>query len=61
MHNYFIEKYKKDKKFLEDNHVYNEQDEHSSCGVGLIASLYGSETREIVELGVQALRVLYHR
>jgi glutamate synthase (NADPH/NADH) large chain len=61
MPNHFIEKYKKDKKFLEENHVYNEQDEHSSCGVGLIASLDGSETREIVELGVQALRVLYHR
>ena len=55
MPNHFIEKYKKDKKFLEENHVYNEQDEHSSCGVGLIASLDGSETREIVELGVQAL------
>ena len=39
MSNHFIEKYKKDKKFLEENHVYNEQDEHSSCGVGLIASL----------------------
>ena len=61
MPNHFIEKYKKNKKFLEENHVYNEQDEHSSCGVGLIASLDGSETREIVELGVQALRVLYHR
>ena len=61
MYNNFIEKYKKNKKFLEDNCIYNEKDEHSSCGVGLIASLDGSETREIVELGVQALRVLYHR
>ena len=61
MPNHFIEKYKKDKKLLEEYHVYNEQDEHSSCGVGLISSLDGSETREIVELGVQALRVLYHR
>ena len=51
MRNHLIEKYKKDKKFLEENHIYNEQDEHSSCGVGLIASLDGSETREIVELG----------
>ena len=61
MHNNYIEKYKKNKKFLEDNHIYDEKDEHSSCGVGLIASLDGSETREIVELGVQALKVLYHR
>ena len=61
MNNSFVEKYKKNKKFLEENHIYNEKDEHSSCGVGLIASLDGSETREIVELGVQALKVLYHR
>ena len=61
MNNKIIENYKKNKKFLEENHIYNEKDEHSSCGVGLIASLDGSETREIVELGVQALRVLYHR
>ncbi len=40
MRNHFIEKYKKDKKFLEEHHIYNEQDEHSSCGVGLIASLF---------------------
>ena len=51
----------KNKKILEDNYVYNELDEHSSCGVGLIASLDGSPKREIVEMGVQALRVLYHR
>ena len=48
----------KNKKILEDSHVYNELDEHSSCGVGLIASLDGSPKREIVEMGVQALRVL---
>ena len=59
--NKFIQDWQKNKKILEKNHVYRELDEHSSCGVGLIASLDGSETREIVELGVQALRVLYHR
>ena len=47
MRNHLIEKYKKDKKFLEENHIYNEQDENSSCGVGLITALDGSETREI--------------
>ena len=38
----------KNKKILEDNHVYNELDEHSSCGVGLIASLDGSPKRKFV-------------
>ena len=59
--NNFEKHWYKNKKILEDNHVYNEFDEHSSCGVGLIASLDGSHKREIVEMGIQALKVLYHR
>ena len=59
--NNFIENWCKNKKILEDNYVYSELDEHSSCGVGLIASLDGTPKREIVEMGVQALKVLYHR
>ncbi len=57
----FKQNWLKNKKILEENHVYRELDEHSSCGVGLIASLDGSHKREIVEMGVQALKVLYHR
>ena len=59
--NNFKKNWFKNKKILEDNYVYSELDEHSSCGVGLIASLDGSAKREIVEMGVQALKVLYHR
>ena len=59
--NKFIKDWYKNKSFLKKNHVYNELDEHSSCGVGLIASLDGNPQREIVEMGVQALKVLYHR
>ena len=59
--NSFTKNWFRDKKILQDNHIYNELDEHSSCGVGLIASLDGSPKREVVEMGVQALRVLYHR
>ena len=59
--NNFKKNWFKNKKILEDSHVYNELDEHSSCGVGLIASLDGVPKREIVEMGVQALKVLYHR
>jgi len=57
----FVNNYQRNKRFLQENHVYKESDEHSSCGVGLIASLDGSSTREIVQFGVQALKVLYHR
>ena len=59
--NNFKQNWIKNKKIFEENHVYRELDEHSSCGVGLIASLDGSHKREIVEMGVQALKVLYHR
>ena len=43
------------------NQIYKEEHEHSSCGVGLIASISGKPSREVVEMGVQALKVLYHR
>ena len=57
----FVEHWKKNKQKLLKNYVYDELDEHSSCGVGLIASLNGNSTREVVEMGIQALKVLYHR
>ena len=41
-YNSFIKNYEKNKKKLVDNHIYNELNEHSSCGVGLIASLKGT-------------------
>ena len=59
--NSFKKRWKKNKSILIKNHVYREEDEHSSCGVGLIASISGEPSREIVEMGIKALRVLYHR
>ena len=58
---FFIEKWNKNKKLLEKNHIYKDSDEHSACGVGLIASLNGKASRTVVEMGVQALKALYHR
>ena len=59
--NNFVDRWKKNKDILSKNYIYNESDEHSSCGVGLIASLDGEENREIVEMGVEALKCLFHR
>ena len=59
--NSFIQNWKKNKNFLKKNHIYNDNDEHSSCGVGLIASLDGEPNQEVVQMGVQALKCLYHR
>ena len=57
----FVKDWEKNKNKLIQNHAYNENQEHSSCGVGLIASISGKPSRKIVEMGVQALKVLYHR
>ena len=50
LYNSFITNWKKNKQKLVTNHVYNELNEHSSCGVGLIASLQGIPKKEVVEI-----------
>ena len=60
-YNLLINNWKKNKQKLIKNHVYDELNEHSSCGVGLIASLKNVPTREVVEMGIEALKCLYHR
>ena len=55
------------KHFLEarqqliDAHAYNPDDEHSACGVGLVAALDGKPRRAIVEMGIKALKNVWHR
>ena len=61
LNNFNLEKWKNNKEKLIKNHVYREEDEHSSCGVGLIASIKGTASRKTVEMGIEALKVLYHR
>ena len=39
--NNFLATWQKNKEILIKNNVYREEDEHSSCGVGLIASISG--------------------
>jgi glutamate synthase (NADPH/NADH) large chain len=60
-YNLLINNWIKNKQKLVKNHVYDELNEHSSCGVGLIASLQGIPKREVVEMGIEALKCLYHR
>jgi len=56
MKNYF-----KNRKLLEDNHVYSKSMEHDACGVGLIASTEGKKSRKVVEYGISALKAVFHR
>ena len=53
--------YKKNKKLLEDNQIYDSTMEHDACGVGMVASTDGKKYRKIVEFGIEALKAIWHR
>ncbi len=46
---------------LEASGLYRRDDERDACGVGLIADINGKPRREIVELGIDALKAVWHR
>ncbi|GGE52606.1 glutamate synthase large subunit [Actibacterium pelagium] len=41
--------------------LYRADDEHSSCGVGLVVALNGKPSRKVVENGINALKAIWHR
>jgi len=41
--------------------LYDPADEHSSCGVGLVAALDGQPNRDVVLRAVEALKAIWHR
>jgi glutamate synthase (NADPH/NADH) large chain len=47
--------------FMAENGLYSEEEEHSSCGVGLVVSIDGKPTRSVVENGIAALKAIWHR
>ncbi len=47
--------------WLEENGLYRAEDEHSSCGVGLVVSISGKPGRKVVENGIAALKAVWHR
>jgi glutamate synthase (NADPH/NADH) large chain len=47
--------------YMAANGMYSETDEHSSCGVGMVVSIDGSRSRQVVENGIKALRAVWHR
>ena len=49
------------RKNLAENGLYREDDEHSSCGVGLVVSIDGKPRRDVVENGIAALKAIWHR
>ena len=47
-------------RLIEAN-AYNPADEHDACGVGLVVQMNGESRREIVEMGIRALKAVWHR
>ncbi|AUM75793.1 glutamate synthase large subunit [Paracoccus jeotgali] len=41
--------------------LYRAEDEHSSCGVGLVVSIDGTPSRRVVLNGIDALKAVWHR
>ncbi|MGB0969186.1 MAG: glutamate synthase large subunit, partial [Halocynthiibacter sp.] len=49
------------RQWMAENGLYREEEEHSSCGVGLVASMDGQPSREVVDAGINALKAIWHR
>ena len=47
--------------WLAEHGMYRAEDEHSSCGVGLVVSISGKPSRKVVENGIAALKAVWHR
>ncbi len=47
--------------WLSEHGLYRPEDEHASCGVGLVVSLDGKPSRQVVVNGIEALKAVWHR
>ena len=47
--------------YMAENGLYSEEEEHSSCGVGLVVATDGKASRKVVEAGINALKAIWHR
>ena len=49
------------RRWMAENGLYSEAEEHASCGVGLVVSIDGKPSRRVVESGISALKAIWHR
>ena len=47
--------------WIAENGLYRDDDEHASCGVGLVVAIDGKARRQVVEHGISALKAIWHR
>ncbi len=57
----WVAREKAKRAFMAEHSLYDPEDEHSSCGVGLVVSLDGRPSRRVVEAGIAALKAIWHR
>ncbi|MCH9852838.1 MAG: glutamate synthase large subunit [Alphaproteobacteria bacterium] len=49
------------KKLLAERGMYLPQFEKAACGVGLVANIAGEPCRDVVQMGIDALKAVWHR
>ena len=47
--------------WMAEHSLYKADDEHASCGVGLVVAIDGKPSRRVVENGINALKAVWHR
>ena len=47
--------------FLAEKGMYAPDTEHDNCGVGLVVSIDGKPSRQVVQAGITALKAIWHR
>ncbi|HSF96449.1 MAG TPA: glutamate synthase large subunit [Thermohalobaculum sp.] len=57
----WVEHYEARAARLARDGMYLPDEEHASCGVGLVAAIDGKPRREVVEHGIAALKAVWHR
>ena len=55
------QRYLANRRRLTEAHAYDPAHEHDACGVGLVVAMDGQPRREIVEMGIKALKNVWHR
>ena len=47
--------------YMAEHGLWSPEEEHSSCGVGLVVAIDGTRSRAVVDAGIQALKAIWHR
>jgi glutamate synthase (NADPH/NADH) large chain/glutamate synthase (ferredoxin) len=47
--------------WVAEHGLYAPEDEHASCGVGLVVAISGKPSRKVVTAGIDALKAVWHR